>query len=160
MRFVSTGGSVVFTVAGNATNSGYTVGAMSWDPEFAREEIPQLAKSGQWANWSFIRKQLITLEGDIIGTSSTVYVTNRKNMMGVLLPNQGTNADQEVRNHGTLYVTFTGQSEVYAEVVIDKLTADISTGGGDGPQSSEYEIALVNDYGYWRATADDSVVKI
>jgi hypothetical protein len=75
-------------------------------------------------------------------------------MMSVVLPDQG--SGQPIVQ-GTVYATFPGQSEVYAPAVLTDYSLPLKT---DQVVSGRYQLVFTNDYGYWRATSGDAVVKL
>lgn len=149
------GGTINFNVGATTQATTYTVSRLDFDPQLEGEEIKQLESSGQFENFVYIDSQLITVQGQILGTTAAAYMTNRAALMAVVLPDSGV---QTVRAHGTVYATFTGINQVYAPVVLTDIQAPLAV--GEGPFDSDYQLIWRNHYGYWRYVSGDADAKL
>ena len=149
------GGTAAFamgTVAGGIY--GTVLAGMDFHPIVRRDASRKLEESGQWDAPGDVTAMAITADALISGTSDSDYWTRRAALMAVLLPNQGSQLENV---NGTAYVTFSGQSEVYAPIALESLSPPITV---DIPHATAFHVEWVNDYGYWRAVSGDAVVKL
>lgn len=146
------GGTVTFNVASIPASGGLSVERFDTTFDMDGQDTPKHQQSGQFPNYMYVRRMVITQEGKIVGASASGYASNRSTLAGIL-PDSGTQAD---RNHGTLFATFTGQSEVQADVVITALTLPLTL---DGTTTAGYSVTWRADNGYW-VNAAGSTVKL
>ena len=152
----ATNGSTANAVLGGApTNrTGFTVGHFEHHYDMDGQEIPKFQSSGQWPNYEYVRRMLIHQEGKIIGANASDYNWQRRTLLLASLTDAGV---QATHNHATLYVTFTGHPQVYAQCVLTDSSIILVT---EEPWSSDYMLQWRNDYGYWRKVSDSSIYKI
>lgn len=155
-RIVGTyGATLTFTLSG-ADDGGVQIDRFSWSPRLAGEELPNPDQSGAMESYVQLNSQFITIAGRIIGAAgaATSTVTQLNTFADAVLPDAG---DQTDFNHGTLYVTFAGQSEVYCPFVCTRWEPAIEVIGG---AVMPYEVELRNPNGFFRFTSGDAVFKL
>lgn len=133
---------------------GFTVSTLEAHYDMDGEEIAKFQGSGQWPNYEYVRRQLIHQEGKIIGADPADYNWQRRYLMLAALTDQGI---QNTQFHATLYATYAGHPEVYAQVVL--VDNDMPWDAKEY-RSSDYMLQWRNDYGYWRLSSDNSVYKL
>ena len=151
----TTGGTVTFLVGSSAGN-GVTAASLDQEYEFEGTEKPKMQAAGQHERYVYVRRLVLPLSGLIKADTAANWASTRQSFAAKLLPNTGT---QTERRHGTLKATFTGQSQVYAEVVCRELNLPMDVNEG-GPFVSEYSLRFVANYGYWRLVSTNAVLKI
>lgn len=147
------GGTLSFQV-GAASNYGVLLVGFDFHPTVERDDSRKLEESGSWDAPGDVTSMSIGADCLISGVSAAAYWTSRAAAMAVLLPNQGVQTENV---HGTAYVTFSGQAEVYAPISLAGMSPPLTV---EMPYATAFHVDWVNDYGYWRAVSGDAVVKL
>lgn len=146
----------VNTASVNLLGAGTTFRDITWSYEMAGSEFGKQQDSGEQESHSFVRKLVITIDGQITGTSDANYWTNRGSVLGGFLVSRGT---QTAYTHGRLTITPSGGAQVYADCVIDSNSFPLTHDEAPS-KSSKYQVTLRCFYGYWRTVSGGTVVKI
>lgn len=132
----------------------YPVRHFTWSQPTRGDDLPKMQAAGQHDRYRNIDKMLIVMEGDILGTTTTDYWTNRKALMNVAIPKPG----QIFRYGGTLEIKLDGDSETYW-CNVDLEDYDVPT-EALYPTRTPFQFQWTNPYGYWRKLSDFSVAYI
>lgn len=147
------GATSTFTLSG-ADDGGVQIDSLTWSPIMEGNEISNPDQSGAAESYVQNRSQVISISGKIVGTSAANAVVLLNTLADAVLPDQGTQTDYP---HGTLKLTFAGQSEVYCEFVTLRWQPTIEVIGGN---VLPYSMDLRNPYGFFRFTSGGAVFKL
>jgi hypothetical protein len=132
----------------------YPVRRFTWSDPTRGDELPKMQAAGQHDRYKNIDTMLITMEGDILGSTTTEYWTNRKALLAVVLPKPG----QNFRYHGNLQIKLDGDSETYW-CNVDLEDRDTPT-EAFYPTRTPFQFQWTNPYGYWRKLSNNAVAYI
>lgn len=132
--------------------TGYRVRSLDWHPVMAGESTSKAHTSGRWPNWKKVDAMEIVMEAVIVGSDASDYWSKRETVMAAIVPANGVPA---ARYHSTVKATFSGVSEVYAQVTLLDLSPPIAR---QNLRQSDFQVTWNCDFGYWRKVSDDSVM--
>lgn len=144
----------------NLKATGYALKTLEESYEYEGSEFAKQNDSGQNAAQSFVRRLVVTVTVQIIGTGATQalgqadYWTKRNAFIKAFLVVKGAQTNY---NHGTLAVTPQGGASMYVDANVTGLQLPLAYDEA-GAFVSTASVTLRADYGYWRATAGGAVV--
>lgn len=140
--------------AGSVSGGGVSLRSLvvSYEPEL--QGVRKHQSSGEWENYAYVRRLILTLTGVIAGNSASSYITQRNAFVKAFLPNEGVQSD---RNHTTLALTFSDSTAVTDDCIFESFDGPLTV--DEGPISAEYTLVLVNRTGYFH-TSGGVVVKL
>lgn len=159
----STAFSFVVGLGATVEAGGVNLRQLRWRYELAGEEDPKGQDTGNHPSPVYTERMIVTGTGQIVGEGANDtaraadYVTRRKALMAAVLVDDGPQTLEF--HHGVLAVTFQGDAQVYANVVL--LNADPGGDVEDGShRMSFFNFVWRVDRGAWLTVAGDAVVKI
>lgn len=95
---------------------------------------------GRWSTWGTRDAYEIHMEGDIFGTSSADYFSNRQSLVLALFGTPGATPVLTDRKFGTFFITFDGSTEQWKQDFT--ITAFSAPLNGDSPSRSSFALTL------------------
>lgn len=140
--------------AGSISGGGVSLRTLvvSYEPEV--QAVRKHQSSGEWKNYAYVRRLVLSLSGVIAGSSASDYITQRIAFVKSFLPSEGV---QTERDHTTLALTFSDGSAVTDGCIFESFEAPMTV--DDAPIAAEYTLVLVNRSGYFH-TSGGVVVKL
>lgn len=140
--------SFVVGVSGSASGGGVTLESITPSYETEVHNTRKHQTSGEWNNYVYVRRLVLTLRGKIVGADASGYITQRNALVKAFLPDEG---EQTERNHTTLALTFSNSTSVSDACVFESFDAPFTV--EDSPIAAEYTLVLVNRTGYFHSGA-------
>lgn len=104
--------------------------------EFSDQTQEKMQADGEWPTFNYPRRRIFDISGDIMGTSTSNYITNRIEMMSKITPPPGL---KTARRHGILTFQLDGMTEtVFAYVQLSSYNCPF--GVDEGYSHSPYQI--------------------
>ena len=140
--------------AGSVSGGGVSLRTLSVSYEPELQAVRKHQSSGEWENYAYVRRLVLTLNGMIAGASASDYITQRIAFVKSFMPDEGV---QTERNHTTLALTFSDGTAVTDGCIFESFEAPMTV--DDAPIAAEYTLVLINRSGYFH-TSGGVVVKL
>ena len=126
----------------------------TWSQPTRGDALPKMESPGQHDRYSDIDAMALNMEGDIVGSTTTEYWTNRKELLACVVPAK----EHVYRYHSHIQIKIDGDSETYwCNVTLEEWEAPMRA---LYPTVTEFQFQWSNPYGYWRKLSDNSVAII
>lgn len=134
--------------------SGYALKTLDWSYEYDGSQFPKQQDAGQQPAHSFVRRVVVNITVQLLGSSQSAYWTSRNTFAKAFLVRDGAQTDYQ---HGRLTVTPQGGSAMYLDCNITGLLLPLAFDESAAFLSTA-TVALRADRGYWRTVSGDTVV--
>jgi len=132
----------------------YPVSEFTWTDPTRGDDLPKMQEAGMHDRYKNIDSMGITMVGDILGSTTTEYWTNRKALLAIVIPKPGS----LFRYHGTIEIKLDGDSETYwCNVDLEDRDTPLEA---FYPTVSPFQFQWTNNFGYWRKLSDNTVAYI
>lgn len=134
----------------------FPVEKFTWTQPTKGDPLPKMEEAGQHPRFSDVDVMSIDMEGHILGNSTSDYWTNRKELIGVVIPDP--TYLHQYRYHSRLDVKIDGDNETYyAYVILKEYEIPLEA---LYPTVTPFQFQWENVVGYWRKLSNNAVALI
>jgi len=133
----------------------YPLQKFAWEYATVGDRPARHQQAGSWDAPKFVEYMSITMEGEILASTTSAYWTARKALLQKIIPPRA----NTLYNHVKFLLTVDGDAEVYYTfAVLEQNVGALEATGA--PTVSQFQLMFESHEGYWQKSSDNSYVVI